>query len=254
MLPTGENDGVPGFGGCGGPDGIACRHYRHGSVQDCWPCAQAVIERPPAWRCSVCAHPLDAEHESCGTWLCDGGRHFGTVHAIGLGRQQGPLYDVLLRYKKKHGWATVLARLLVGWLDERLALGEPMWDLITAMPHAEEEHGRDYAPGALILRLAHDEDPGHPFDLGHPPLVRKLRETPSMTGRPAHERERLAETDLYPALEVAEPSRVQGRSILVVDDFFTTGHSVNMVARRLREAGAGQVDVLVFARSLRPWA
>lgn len=254
MAATGEREEVPGFGRCGGPDGIACKHYRHGSVQTCWPCAQEVIERPPARRCPVCAHPLDDEHSSCGNWLCDGGRYFGAVHAIGLARRPGVLYDVLLRYKKQHGWATVLARLLVGWLDERTAAGEPMWDLITAMPHAHAEHGRDYTPGELILRLAHDESAEHPLDYGDPPVIRKLHETPSMTGRPAQEREHLAATELYPALQVPDPSRVAGRSVLVVDDFFTTGYSVNMVARRLREAGATRVDVLVFARWLRRWA
>lgn len=232
---------------------MRCPYYRHGSVQTCWPCAQEVIERPPTRRCAVCSHPLTDEHPSCGTWLCDGSRHFRAVHAIGLSR--GTLYDVLLRYKRKHGWAPVLARLLVGWLDEHLAAGGQPWDLITAMPHAPAEHGRAYTPGHLILRLASDEDPGHPFDVGWPlPAIRKLRETPSMTGHPAIERERLAQEQLYPALDVADPARVAGKTVLVVDDFFTTGHSANMVARRLREAGADAVDNLVFARSLQPWS
>ena len=43
---------------------------------------------------------------------------------------------------------------------------------------------------------------------------------------------------------------MRGRRVLVVDDVFTTGATVSAVARALRKAGAGAVDVLTFARAL----
>ena len=42
--------------------------------------------------------------------------------------------------------------------------------------------------------------------------------------------------------------RVGGRNVLLVDDVYTTGATVSAVTKALKKAGAGQVDVLTFAR------
>ena len=46
---------------------------------------------------------------------------------------------------------------------------------------------------------------------------------------------------------------VAGRAILVVDDVFTTGATVNARARALLTAGAGRADVVTLARVVRPF-
>jgi ComF family protein len=48
----------------------------------------------------------------------------------------------------------------------------------------------------------------------------------------------------------AEPEKVGGRSILLVDDIMTTGATANESAKALKNAGAGVVIVLVVARTL----
>lgn len=238
-----------GFGRCGGTQDGLCPYYKGGGVQICYPCALREITRPPANSCPVCSQRLGFADETCRNWLCvhDRERQFRQVHAIGLKR--GTLEDVLLRFKEAWGWAPVLARILVGWLNEhRDAL--PEYGLITGMPHAAGEHGRDYTPIQMILRLAHDEDPTYPFDYADPRVVTKSRETPSMRDLRLMQRRRVAKTEIYPTLDLTDRAAVRGQDALIVDDFFTTGFTANQVARKLREGGATAVDVLVFGRSL----
>lgn len=42
---------------------------------------------------------------------------------------------------------------------------------------------------------------------------------------------------------------VRGHNLLVIDDVFTTGATVNACAQALAQAGAGQLAVLTVARS-----
>jgi len=50
------------------------------------------------------------------------------------------------------------------------------------------------------------------------------------------------------AFEVSRPRLIQGASVLLVDDVYTTGSTIGAASRSLLEAGAGQVTVLTLAR------
>jgi ComF family protein len=56
------------------------------------------------------------------------------------------------------------------------------------------------------------------------------------------------------AVPVAERSKIQGKRVVVVDDVWTTGATVNACGRVLRAAGAAQVSAVTFARVVRPAA
>ncbi len=58
--------------------------------------------------------------------------------------------------------------------------------------------------------------------------------------------------NLQGAFRVAEgmARRVEGRKAVLIDDVMTSGSTANAAARALLRAGAGRVDVLVFARAL----
>jgi predicted amidophosphoribosyltransferase len=51
------------------------------------------------------------------------------------------------------------------------------------------------------------------------------------------------------AFRVARPERIRGRSVVLVDDVFTTGSTLGECARVLREAGAADVRALTLARA-----
>lgn len=50
------------------------------------------------------------------------------------------------------------------------------------------------------------------------------------------------------AFQVAEPDRIAGRNILIVDDVLTTGATAEACARALKRAGAARVHILALAR------
>jgi len=52
------------------------------------------------------------------------------------------------------------------------------------------------------------------------------------------------------AFAVQRPEEVAGKRILVIDDVFTTGATVNECAKTLRHAGATDVYVCTLARTV----
>jgi competence protein ComFC len=52
------------------------------------------------------------------------------------------------------------------------------------------------------------------------------------------------------AFLVKHPERIRGKKIVLVDDVYTTGSTVNECARVLMKEGAALVDVLTLARAI----
>lgn len=84
------------------------------------------------------------------------------------------------------------------------------------------------------------------------PVVVKTGPTPaSATQGKTLDRARRVAAELRQVLRVTDPGRVHRRAVVVYDDIFTTGHTLNEVARVLVAAGAHSVSGVVLARQ--PW-
>lgn len=141
----------------------------------------------------------------------------------------------------------VLGRVLLGYIYENPSVVSGI-DAIIPMPaygHPSSDHA------SRLIRQAADQDmTGLPF-MVDTPLIVLQREVPKMRdNRGIHERQRVA-AKLFDALHVPNQHRVRGRRIAVFDDVFTTGTTLNVVACRLRDAGAAAVYGLALARA--PW-
>ncbi|MEO8302331.1 MAG: phosphoribosyltransferase family protein, partial [Rhizomicrobium sp.] len=92
----------------------------------------------------------------------------------------------------------------------------------------------------LARRLARD------WALAYEPFaLARTRPTASQGAMPSAQARR---RNVLRAFKVPDPTKVEGRRILLVDDVLTTGATVESCARALKRAGAARVHVLVLAR------
>jgi len=157
------------------------------------------------------------------------------------------------KYNDKKEWAQIFARVLVGFLDENSKTFQ-QFDLIIASPtYVSREDGRAWDHTGRVIDLAFNDSYGRwPFDTSDPRAIIKARTTPKMMKLKWKERKDAAETELRDALVIPSRSRTAGKKILVYDDVFTDGFTLNEVARCLRQAG-GAVAVCGVTLARQPW-
>ncbi len=170
--------------------------------------------------------------------------------------RSGSLEAAINSYKfgGNKGWALIFGRLLVGFLTQEVRFFEN-FELIVASPTFVGAGGRDFDHTRLVIEQAASEGPpGHewPFDLAHPPTIIKAGPTDSLTKKTYAERRTIAEEQLRGALQVPDPTRAEGKRILVYDDVFTDGRTLNEVARALRQQGRAAI-VCGITLCRQPW-
>lgn len=145
----------------------------------------------------------------------------------------------------KYRDATHLAPWLAGWMARagRELLAET--DVIVPVPlHRRRFFARRFNQSAELGRALAGQS-GKPF---HPQALIRHRKTSEQTGlgvraRADNVRGAFSVPDRFALL-------VGGRSVLLVDDVYTTGATVTAATRALTRAGAKAVDVLTFARAM----
>jgi ComF family protein len=181
-------------------------------------------------------YPLDADGVCR---LCrGGGNRFDAAYTYGL-------YDGALRglvHLFKYGGVASLARPLARHLAQAFPR-EQSFDFIVPVPmHWARRFSRGYNQAELLSRELARRTAIPAAEL----LTRKRRTPPQAQLTGAQRRRNLAG-----AFALARGSHVKGKKILLVDDVFTTGSTVNACAIALKRAGAAHVSVLTLARAER---
>ena len=196
--------------------------------------------------CARCAMPIGPFTDLAGPCRECVKHKFGFQGAFALGPYSGPIRDLILEMKHSQGaWiAPSLAALLAEARPplRDLALKDP--DVLVApIPlHWRREWSRGYNQADELARgLARS------LGLKHACVLKRLRSGGILPGMGRTERSKALQGAF--GLKRFARSKIEGRTILVVDDVLTTGATAGSAARTLKQAGAARVVLAVIGRA-----
>jgi len=195
------------------------------------------VERPV---CERCGEPLEfaATCPACRENPPAFGRARSAVLFAGAGRSLVLAY----KYSANPYLAAACRRLLRAGGERWYAWRD--YDLVVPVPlHPRKVRERGFDQSAL-LAAGLSRATGIPFGKR---LLFRVRYTGTQTRLSRKERRE----NIRGAFALSGDGRIRGAAILLVDDVYTTGATVNECAKNLRQAGATGVDVLTLARAVR---
>ncbi len=188
-------------------------------------------------RHGVCADCLSAVERCAGENLLPDDRKWYLDKIVSVAEYAGSMKELIHQYK--FCGRRRLYRPLSRMAEQAVEAEYPDFDIVTSVPmNRGKQYKRGYNQSELIAReMAHA--------LGKP-YRRLLREERSArTQRTLDRRMRYINTlgRYAPAV-----GRIAGRTVLLVDDVYTTGATLNECARVLKSSGASRVFALTMAR------
>ncbi|ACS78922.1 ComF family protein [Maridesulfovibrio salexigens] len=207
----------------------------------CRPCL-ASMEAKPENICMVCGNEHNSPDAdklpciSCQTVP----RNFSRLYFYGM--HQGLLRQMLLDWKfsNQYGYNQIFGQFIASLCADLPKDSHP--DLIIPVPlHSSRLRERGFNQSMILARFAATT---FKTDLSEQALIRERKTIPQTRLSGAERR-----TNLHTAF-TASPSIVADKRILLIDDVYTTGSTVDECARTLLEAGAARVEVMTLSRAL----
>ncbi len=151
--------------------------------------------------------------------------------------------EVISRFKFRGAarLAKPLGTLLADYADREFLFSE--FDLLVPVPlHRQRLRDRGFNQSLLLARRI-AKIHSLPVDTA---ALQRIRHTQPQTELSGPERRK----NIRQAFAVSRTGSISGKRVLLIDDVFTTGATVQECAKTLLRAGAQQVDVLTLARVL----
>ncbi len=205
------------------------------------------VKRPMCSRCGLMFSDSSGDDHRCSDCLSRPGS-YGKARAVGV--YAGGVMDLVhqLKYQGRLALVPAMGHMLEG--AYRRYWSECPGDWVIPIPlHRRRLRRRGFNQADLLLRswLKRADAAGSSSPARGAHILERVRATPPQTGLKRSERRR----NIRGAFRVTAPEVVEDRRLLLVDDVFTTGATVEEAARVLRAAGAASVDVLTLARTPR---
>lgn len=194
--------------------------------------------------CSICGIPFisrEVETHPCGA--CVTHRKYFTI-ARALGAFEGSLQEAIHRWK--YEGKTYLTPFFADWMAEGLNRHwEPgSLDLLIPVPlHTRRLRERGFNQVLLLVREL-SRRTGIPY---RKTILQKKKPTIPQVNLSGVEREKA----LRGTFHVIGKEELSGLSVLLIDDVYTTGATVNECSKVLLRGGAKRVDVLTLAHALK---
>jgi ComF family protein len=194
--------------------------------------------------CSICGIPFiskEVENHPCGA--CVTHRKYFTM-ARALGAYEGSLQEAIHRWK--YEGKTYLTPFFAEWMEEGLNRhwGPHSLDLLIPAPlHPQRLKERGFNQALLLVKEL-SRRTGIPY---RKTILQKKKPTIPQVNLSGTEREK----GLRGAFQVIGKEELLGKSVLLVDDVYTTGATVNECSKVLLRGGAERVNVLTLAHAVK---
>ena len=207
----------------------------HSFCADCW----TEVEFLGDSGCSTCGLPLEAtDAELCGMCIAKPPRIQRTRSAVAYGDLSRSV-AIKLKYGRKVALARTMARYMAPLVSKDDA---PI--LVPVPLHRTRLWQRGFNQSALVARELAKATGLRAEDR----LLRRVKRTPALKGMSLRQRRKA----VAGAFDVDPSAELAGRTVVLVDDVLTTGSTANACARALKLAGAGRVELVSWARVIKP--
>jgi competence protein ComFC len=225
---------------CFPPHCTGCRADTERGVHVCAKCAETA-EHIVAPYCQRCSNPFDGAITDAFTCSNCADREVHFLCAVAPYKSRGIVRECIHDFK--YNKALHLSTPLAAWLAESLAdpriASRPVDAFIPVPLHHVRFREREFNQAEELARLL-SKQTGTPMWNA----LKRIRYTTTQTKLDRSERME----NLRGAFRVRHTRRVKGRHLILVDDVFTTGSTVEECSRVLLRAGATSVRVITVAR------
>jgi ComF family protein len=208
----------------------------HSFCPDCWKQVEFLGESG----CVCCGLPLEAtDAELCGACVARPPRIQRTRSAVAYGDLSR---SVAIRLK--YGRKVALARTMARYMAPLVGSGDGDAILVPVPLHRSRLWRRGFNQSALVAaELARSTGLR-----SEPRLIKRTKRTPALKGMSLSQRRRT----VAGAFSIDVSAELEGRTVVLVDDVLTTGSTANACARALKRAGAARIELVSWARVVRP--
>lgn len=198
-------------------------HFHWAGLKTCDKCGKILEDH---YRHRLCHDCRNFEHEFDRGFTCV---QYGLL-------ERGVLMDY--KYKGK----SYIGRKLGKILYDRMEVEEVHYDLVVPVPmHRKRQNHRGYNQAAVMGAVLAKKK-GVQFA---PELLERTAETRAMKGLGAFDRRENLKNMF--AVSAKNHYTIAGKNILLVDDIYTTGSTLDACSRVLRQAGAAEIYAVTFA-------